>query len=424
MGYEYELLSAFAKDLNVDLKIIVAKDMNEVFDALITGKVDIVAANLTVTEERLDKVNFTEALLYTKQILVQCKPKDWQKMTEEKLNKQLIRTAIDLSGKNIYVRRGSSFYSRLKNLEEEIASPINITEVPGETTTEELIKMVAGRKILYTVADENVAMVNQTYYPQIDIKTAISFPQKIAWAVNKNSPLLLAELNSWIGNKKKTTEYAYLFNKYFKNPKEAEIRNESAYSSISGNRISIYDDMIIAYSKEIGWDWRLLASMIYQESRFNHNVKSWTGASGLMQMIPATAQHYGLDTCDATPIESIDAGTRHIIQLDKYWLKFIQNKEERIKFVLASYNVGLGHIIDARNLAKKYGENENIWFDNVEKFVLLKSKPEYYNDPVVRCGYCRGEEPYKYVREIITRFNHYKNALRSSDTNQVFADKN
>ena len=422
MGYEYEMLQSFSKSLNVDLKIIIAKNMNEIFDVLNKGEADILCANLTVTEERMKKVNFTEPLIYTRQVLVQCKPKGWEKMTLDKLNEKLVRTAIDLSGKNIYVRKNSSFYSRLVNLQEEIASKINITEVPGEITTEELISMVAERKISYTVADENVAMVNQAYYPQIDIKTAISFPQKIAWAVNKNSPLLLAELNNWIEKQKSTDQYSVLFNKYFKSPKSAELRNESQFSSISGNKISIYDDMIIAYAHEIGWDWRLLASMIYQESKFNPDAQSWAGACGLMQMIPSTAAKYGIDSCGATPIESIDAGARHIISLDKYWSKLITNKDERIKFVLASYNAGLGHIIDARNLAKKYNYDENIWFENVEKFILLKSNPQYYNDPVTRCGYCRGNEPYKYVREVISRYEHYKNVIKEIDSKQALAN--
>ncbi|TAL62212.1 MAG: transporter substrate-binding domain-containing protein [Bacteroidetes bacterium] len=423
MGYEYEMLRSFAKHLKVDLQIIVAKDMNEIFDLLQKGEVDIVCANLTVTEERMKKVNFTEPLIYTRQVLVQPKPKGWQNMNAEKQSEYLVRTTIDMSEKNIYVRKGSSFYSRLVNLQDEIASKINIIEVPGEVTTEGLIAMVANGKIPFTISDENVAMVNQTYYPALDIKTAISFPQKIAWAVNKRSPLLLAELNSWIIHKKNTTEYAALYNKYFKNPKGAGQRNESEFSSLGGNKISPYDDMIMAYSREIGWDWRLLASMIYQESKFDPNAQSWAGACGLMQMIPSTALQYGLDTCGGTAIESIDAGTRHIIKLDQYWAKVITNKNERIKFVLASYNVGLGHIIDARNLSRKYGKNPDLWQGNVEKYILLKSFPKYYNDPAVRCGYCRGQEPYNYVREIISRYEHYKNTIKENDENHVLADK-
>jgi membrane-bound lytic murein transglycosylase F len=415
MGYEYEMLKAFSKTLDVELKIIVAKNIDEIFDLLRKGKVDLIAANLTITEDRMKEVNFSDPLLYTRQVLVQQKPKGWEKMTTEKLEKYLIRNTIDMAGKNIYVRKGSSFYARLSNLQEEIASKINIVELPGDINTEEMIGMVAGAKISYTIADENVAMVNQTYYPNIDVKTAISFPQKIAWAVNKNSPLLLAGLNKWIKSQKNTAEYANLYNKYFKNPKGSGQRNGSEFSSMAGNKISPYDDMIIAYSREIEWDWRLLASMIYQESKFDPNAESWAGACGLMQLTPSTAGLYGIDTCGATPIQSIEGGTRHIVKLNKYWSKFITSKQERIKFVLASYNVGLGHIIDARNLAKKYGKNPDLWYNNVETYILLKSKPKYYNDPIVRCGYCRGQEPYNYVRQIIERYDHYKNTIISND---------
>jgi len=412
MGFEYEMLRDFAKNLNVNLKIIVAKNMDDIFYHLISGHVDIVAANLTVTEERMHLVNFSEPVLYTRQVLIQRKPDGWEKMSSKKLNEQLIRTAIDLDKKDIYVRKGSSFYSRLKNLQDEIAGNINIIEAPGEATTEELITMVAEGKIPYTIADENVAMVNQTYYPQIDIETAISFPQKIAWAVRKSSPLLLAELNCWLEKTMSAQNYVFLYNKYFKNTHSAELRKGSEFSSLGGNKISEYDDLIRAYSKELGWDWRLLTSMVYQESRFNPDAHSWMGACGLMQMIPSTAVKYGIDTCGATPIESIDAGTKHLQYLDKYWSKHIDEKNERVKFVLASYNAGLGHVIDARNLAKKYGKNPDVWFGNVEKYILLKSNPAYYNDPVARCGYCRGQEPYNYVRSILTRYEHYKNIIK------------
>lgn len=412
MGYEYEMLSGFAKYIGVDLKVIVAKDMDKIFDILNSNEVDIVAANLTVTEDRMKIVDFTEPLILTKQVLIQKKPNGWEKMNESIINEQLVKTTIDLDKKTIYVRKGSSFYSRLKNIEEEIAGNINIIEMPGDITTEALISMVANGKISYTVADENVAMVNQTYYPEIDIKTSISFPQKIAWSVRKKSPLLLAELNNWILKTKKESDYAVIYNKYFKNSKSVSIRKESEYSSLSQeNKISSYDELIIAYSREIGWDWRLLASMIYQESKFQPDARSWMGACGLMQMMPSTASIYGIDTCGATAIESIDAGTRHLLKLNGYWEKFISNKDERIKFVLASYNAGLGHIIDSRNLAKKYGKNEGIWYDNVETYILLKSNPKYYNDPIVRCGYCRGQEPYDYVRSIMKRYEHYKNVI-------------
>ena len=410
MGYEYELLNAFAKELGVKLELVIAKDMNTVFSQLNNGEVDIVAANLTVTKERLNLVDFSSPLMLVPQVLVQRKPKGWENMTKEELNDSLIRNVVDLSGKNISVRKGSSFYSRLQSLSEEIGEKINIIEAPGDQETEELISKVASGEIDYTIADENIALSNQTYYSNIDVETSISFPQKIAWAIRKESPQLLAAMNDWIEKRKSSKENVAVYSKYFKAKKKSGgPRGVGKYVSYSGGVISEYDDLIKTYSATIGWDWQLLAALISQESNFSPTARSWAGANGLMQLVPQTAKHYGLDTIDATAEQSIIAGTKYISDLDRYWKKYIPNKSERIKFVLASYNAGLGHVVDARNLAEKYGKDPGLWYDNVDYMILQKSNPLIYNDPIVKCGYCRGQETSAYVREILNRYNHYKN---------------
>lgn len=418
MGYEYELLNMFAQKMGLELKMVVAKDMNEIFKQLNNGDVDIVAANLTITKERLNIVDFTEPFCYVPQVLIQRKPTGWENMTRAELDENLIRNVVDLNGKNIAVRKGSSFYSRLISLSEEIGEKINIVEVSGQTTTEELISQVADGQIDYTIADENVALSNQTYYSNIDVGTPVSFPQKIAWAVRKDSPQLLAALNTWISNRKNTKEDQKLFAKYFKAHKKSTMDGRGSYVSYNEGIISQYDDLIKTYSKKIDWDWHLLAAMIYQESHFSPTARSWAGANGFMQLIPATAKYYGLDTIDATAEQSLQAGVNYLIDIDEYWRGKVKNKNERIKFVLASYNSGLGHVIDARNLASKYGMNPNVWYDNVETMILQKSNPTYYNDPVVRCGYCRGQEPYYYVREIMKRYTEYR---KIPDAKEVLA---
>jgi membrane-bound lytic murein transglycosylase F len=409
MGYEYEQLRAFAKELGVELQLVIAKDMNTVFSQLNNGEVDIVAANLTVTKERLNLVDFSKPLMLVPQVLVQRKPEGWENMTQGEQNERLIRNTVDLSGKNIHVRKGSSFYSRLMSLSEEIGEKINIIEVPGEQETEELISKVASGEIDYTIADENIALSNQTYYSNIDVETSVSFPQKIAWAIRKESPQLLAAMNEWIGKRKDSKEDLAVYSKYFKAKKKGAARGVGKYASYSGGIISVYDDLIKTYSAKIGWDWQLLASLISQESNFSPTARSWAGANGLMQLVPQTAKHYGLDTIDATAEQSIIAGTNYISDLDRYWRKYISNRQERIKFVLASYNAGLGHVVDARNLAVKYGKNPDVWYENVDYMILQKSNPLIYNDPVVKCGYCRGQETSAYVREILSRYNHYRN---------------
>lgn len=409
MGYEYELLDAFTKEIGLQLEMVVAKNMNDIFLQLNNGDVDIVAANLTITEDRLSVVNFTEPLLLTKQVLVQRKPNGWENMAPKELNAQLIRNTVDLNGKKIYVRKASSFYNRLINLSEEIGGKIDIMEAPGEYDTETLINKVANGEIDYTVADENVALSNQTYYSNIDVATAISFPQKIAWATRKQSPVLTEKLNEWIIKRKDSNANLAIYNKYFKTPKETDRGNTRKYISSGGGLSSEYDDLIKAYSKKIDWDWRLLASLIYQESHFSPTARSWAGANGLMQLMPGTAKRYGLDTIDATGEQSLKAGTDYLVDLEKYWRLYITDKEERIKFILASYNIGLGHVIDARNLAMNRGKNPNIWYNNVEYMILQKSNPMVYNDPIVKCGYCRGQETYIYVKEILNRYLLYKN---------------
>jgi membrane-bound lytic murein transglycosylase F len=426
MGYEYELLNAFAKEIGVELKMIIAKDMSQVFSLLNNSKVDIVAANLTVTKERMNFVDFSEPLMLVPQVLVQRKPEGWQNMSPAQLNEKLIRHTVDLSHKNIHIRKGSPFHARLINLSEEIGEKINITEIEGDINSEELIGKVASGEIEYTIAAENVAMSNLKYYPNVDIETPVSFPQKIAWAIRKESPELKTALNEWMAKRKESKENLAVFTKYFKAPEKKVGRGANGkFASYKDGVISQYDDLIRTYSKKIDWDWTLLASLIYQESKFSPTARSWAGANGLMQLVPQTAKHYGLDTVDATAEQSLEAGTSFIVDLDRYWRKHIKDKNERIKFVLASYNAGLGHVIDARKLAEKYGKDPNIWYDNVDFMILQKSNPVVYNDPVVKCGYCRGQEPYNYVREILERYAYYRKmpVKKTEATTDVLASK-
>ncbi|MCH7771779.1 MAG: transporter substrate-binding domain-containing protein [Bacteroidetes bacterium] len=411
MGYEFELLSLFAKHIGVELEIKVVKNMNKIISKLEKGYGDIIAANLTVTRERLERVNFTEYNILTTQVLIQRKPDGWENMKSvREIEKHLIRNPLDLIGKKIHVRKNSSFYTRLQSLSDEIGGDIEIMEAPGDFETELLISLVARGDIDYTIADENVAKVNLHYFPNIDASTEISLPQQIAWAVNKKSPDLLDALNEWILEFRRTKLYAVIYHKYFKNHRIQTQRVESDYFAVSTGKISKYDHIIKMYSYDINWDWRLIASLVYQESNFNPDALSWAGAFGLMQLMPTTASLYGVDSM-STVAQNVKAGTKHIRWLDNYWVNIIPDERERIKFVLASYNVGLGHVIDARNLAIKYSKNPNVWDNNVDNFLLKKSRERYYNDEVVKHGYCRGEEPYRYVREILSRYHHYKNVI-------------
>ena len=411
MGYQFELLKLLADHLEVKLVLEINNDINECFEGLNTGEYDIIALGLTVTKERNRIVDFTTPITQTRQVLVQRKPDKWRKMrTYDEVERHLIRNPLQLAGKTINIQKNTTFYSRLKNLSDEIGDSIFIIEDPDKEV-EELITDVVNKDIDYTISDEHIALVNKKYYPDIDVKTPISFQQNIAWAVKKGDSILLTEINNWLESFNKSLTSRFIYDKYFKNPRSVYIA-KSEYHSISGGKISRFDEEIKKNSKIIDWDWRLLASLIYQESQFRVNARSWVGAFGLMQLMPNTAKKYGVDSL-SPPEEQIAAGVKFLKLLDRQFLNKIENTKERKRFVLASYNAGIAHVYDARRLAEKNNKDPNIWEENVDFYLLNKSKPEFYRDSVVKYGYCRGEETYNFVSEIFERYEHYKNVIKN-----------
>jgi len=412
MGFQYDLLQELSDYLGIPIEVKVNNDLQKNFDELEHGDIDLIASNLTITGDRKEMVNFTLPHSQTRQVLVQRK--------ENKKNSffapaELVRNPIQLGGKTVYVQKGSVYVDRLRHLSEETGEKINIVEVPIEA--EQLIRMVARKEIDYTVADENIASVNSSYFSDLDTETVISFPQNQAWAVRKGADKLRDEINYWLEGFKKTRHYAVLYNKYFKSSRSASIVKSAYYYPETG-RISRYDNILKKEADNIGWDWRLLASMVYQESRFNPQAKSWAGAFGVMQLMPFTAKRFGVDA-SSSPAAQIHAGVRFIHWLDVQLKPYVQDKKEREKFVLASYNIGMGHVLDAMKLAEKYGKNPAKWEDNVEFYLLKKSDPKYFTDPVVKNGYARGTETFRYVRDIMYRYNHYLNINENTDLAQL-----
>jgi peptidoglycan lytic transglycosylase F len=407
MGYDYELLQLFAKHINVSLKINVTTGIGKAIGKLNRGEGDILAFPLTITKRRRQYLAFTRPHFNSYQVLVQRKPDNWRNLTLDQINNAMLRNPADLIGKKVHVLRHSSFVDRLENLSEEVGGDIIIKEDTANSESEELIKQVAKGQIDLTVADHSIAAVNAAYYPNIDINTILSLPQQIAWGVRTNSPNLLNAFNEWLDQIKQEPTFMVIYNRYYKSPHTSRIRMNSDYSSLGGNKLSPYDDLIREGAETLGWDWRLLAAVIYQESQFEPDNESWAGAKGLMQLMPETAERFGATNVD-DPKESLRAGVRYLKYLDNFWQKTIQDQNERLKFVLASYNAGLGHIIDAQSLAIKYGKNPSVWENNVEEFLLKKSLPEFFQDSVVKQGYCKCEEPVNYVTKVLDRYEQYK----------------
>ena len=405
MGYEYELLKMFADSIGLELRINLESNLEKAFKLLNEGAGDVLAYNLTVTKERKKRIAFTHYHNLVKQVLIQRKPDNWRQMKLHEIEKTLIRNPVDLIGKEVYVRYHSAYLHRLRNLSDEIGGDIIIIEDFPNMETEMIIKKVVNGDIEYTVAEEDIALVNATYYPILDINTAVSFPQQISWGVRKNADSLLVLMNNWIRQMKKTPDYYTVYNRYFKNSRASKQRNRSEYSTMGGGKISPFDEFLKESAEVLGWDWRLLAAQVFKESKFDPDAISWAGAIGLLQVLPKTGESYGY-TDLKTPRTNLAAATEHLKWLQSMWEKEIENPEERQKFVLASYNVGHGHVFDAIRLAEKYEGNPKEW-ESVSSFLLKKEDPEYFNDEVVRFGYCRGSEPVRYVKVIYATYDNY-----------------
>ena len=398
MGFQYELAQQFARSLGVKLNVKIVKDENALVDSLLAGKGDLIAYNLAVTNRRKDKLIYCGEENITHQVIVQ------------RRRKNALTDVTQLVDRDVYVNPGV-YRVRLANLNKELGGGIRLHVMPADSVSAEgLITQVAEGIIDYTVATNEVARINKTYYPNLDIRLKISFDQRSSWAVRKTSPRLAEAADKWHKENINSAEFRASAQRYFELNKHV---SHGAILSVADGKISVYDDLFRKYAKQIGWDWRLLASLAYTESNFDPNVTSWAGAKGLMQLMPATSRAMGVPAGkENDPEESIRAGVKLIAALQQIFKK-VDDPAEQVKFVLAAYNAGAGHVTDAIALARKYGRDPYVWEHNVAHYILLKSNEEFYQDPVCKNGYFRGTETYNFVREVLERTEVYKEKIRS-----------
>lgn len=391
-GYEYEMIKKFADDMGLKLHITVADNIQQLSQKLLEGKGDIIAYPMPIIGDTKSIMRYCGTERESEQVLVQ---QDIQPITD----------VIQLIGKDIYVEQGSKYEERLNNLNNELGGGIHIHLIDRDTiVTEDLIEMVSKGEIPYTLADENLARLNRTYYHNIDLGLKVSFPQRAKWAVHNNAPQLAQAVDEWAQKDVNDNDIKAINKRYFELSKEV---TGGAILSIADGRISQYDEIFKREAQKIGWDWRLLASMAYHESRFDSSVVSWAGARGIMQLMPATASAFGVGMDSiAYPGPNVRAAVKSIEAVEKS-IQSITDPHEKLKFTLAAYNSGVGHLFDAIALAKKYGMNPQIWYGEVEEAMLMKGNPEYYNDEVCRCGYLRGRQTTSYVREVMALYNYY-----------------
>ena len=399
MGYDYDLICDFARSHGIALRFKVARSMPALLDMLKNKSVDVLACEVPVTAEYKSRVQHCGAVNETYQVLVQHS------------GEGLIHDVTQLIGRDVYVEKGSKYESRLRNLDNEVGGGINIHAVEGEAAIPtELIQRVSRREIPFTIVDSDIAQMNLTYYDSINIKLRVGFEQRSSWAVSKRDQWLADSIDEWAASLDAQEYSKQALKHYFemnRGPKPDSVKVDTLAVTPPGG-ISPYDQVFKKYALEMGWDWRLLAAIAFSESGFDPNATSWMGARGLMQVMPKTARSFGVSESDlGNPEVSVRVASKILKELDGI-MRSRTGAADRIKFVLASYNAGSGHVTDAIALARKYELNPRVWNENVEQAMLWKMDPEYYNDSVCSNGYCRGTEPVDYVVKVLNCYENYK----------------
>ena len=389
LGFEYEILAAFAKSIHLPLELKVVSNSKDFFRLLNDGEGDILGANLAISLADKKIINYSEPFYFAEQVLIQ------------RQNDTLIREPLDLIEKTIYVRKNSCFQKRLSSIQEEIGSKIAVKTFDNDPITEDLIEKVANGEINYTLAHENLARISKELHPNLKIQTKISFKQKIAFALRLKSPKLKKSLDLFLEKYCESNEFKELKKKYFDYLSNQVVID---FTFKNGN-LSPFDDLFKDAANKYSWDWKILVAISHKESRFNPNARGLGGAFGLMQFMPLTGRIYGVGP-SSTPKEQIDAAMKMLDKTYRSWSS-VPDPEQRMKFTLGSYNAGRCHIEDAQKLARDNGLNPDLWDGNVELMVKKLSDPEYYGSARLRCGAYRGGAV-SYVRTIYSNYKAWQ----------------
>lgn len=429
MGFEYELLAAFAEEHELAFRTVVLGDSGSWITRLNRGDADVVAARLIPSQVESEAVFFTRPLYETQAAVVQRSGEgegpDLPDMVDSLLGPErelvpggegldttvdlpvrLVEEPVDLGGRTVVIPGQPALYERLLEIQDGISGDIEIVELEGDARTETLLRRLAAGGVSLAAAPEELARLSADYYQNLVVRPTLGGGEGVAWAVRRTSPELLRRLDEWIMEEENRTLAAVLYRKYYVDRQGYRERGRSGYLSSETGRLSEFDPLFRSAAAELGWDWRLLAAQAYQESRFQPRARSWAGAMGLLQLMPGTAREVGVET-PFDPEENVRGGVRYLAALNEQWREAIPDPDERLRFVLASYNAGRGHVLDAQRLAAAHGDDETAWED-VAYWLLQKSRRPVYTHPVVRHGFVRGLEPVTYVGRILDLYGNYR----------------
>ena len=404
MGYQLKLLESFAGYLGVPLRIIASNDISKLEYYLYYNAADLIALNLPISREGKKLVQFSDPFGETRLVLVQRK-----KSGSNSTVPDVIKSLKDFPRDTVYVRKNPFLNTEYHYFYKKTGKNAILKEETG-ISQEELIRRVSAGTIRFAIVQENVAMEYHRYYRDLDI-SVLAFPFfSYGWGMGRASDSLRTEVNEWLAEFKASRDLKKTYLDYFDNQHIAGFL-QSDYFSVSGTKLSPYDDAIREQSRKVWWDWRLVASLIYEESNFRPGQISSRSASGLMQLMPETAAKFGIDSM-ATPARQIAGGVKYLQYLDKQLPDEISSPVERIYFVLASYNVGIGRVMVAREKAEKFGKDKNRWNGHVDYYLLRRSK----TDPVAKSdttdSFAGDYKIEGFVDDIVTRYYHYRNLIK------------
>ncbi|MCC7073907.1 MAG: transporter substrate-binding domain-containing protein [Deltaproteobacteria bacterium] len=403
-GVDYELAQWIAEEMGVRLEMVVAPTQRELVPWLLDGRGDVIIAGLSTAAARADRVHFTRPYIETPWVVVVKKPPAKKGKAKGKANDEppALTSLPELAGKDVVVKPSSGAMKRLRGLE----IPGLVPRAAKETEeSEDLLDEVGEGKAFACVIEERIAKVELLH--RDDLHIALALPggdDQAALAVRQEDAQLHEFLEKFLEQNYKSTRWNLMWRRYHSWKDETRaVRNDELRADREG-RITPWDEMFRAVGKEHEVDWRLIAAQCYQESRFDVGARSAFGAIGIMQFLPSTAKELGCS--DPTePRAAITCAGRFVGKLVKRYTEDSVALKDRVRFALAAYNAGPGHLDDARVLAKAQGLDGNRWFGNVETAMLLLSKPRYYE--TARHGFARGEETVRYVSEIQTRYDAY-----------------
>ncbi len=386
-GFEYELAKQFADYLGVELEIIVQNEFHKILPSVVNNDAHIGAAGITHTKQREAYLDFGPE--YTKVV---------SQVTYNNGHKKP-KSITDLLGKRIAVVKGSTHAQIL--LDHKEFFPELIWKEHPDLTSEELMLLTSDSLIDYTIVDSNELAVTRRYFPKLRIGFNLGSEESLAWAMKKSDDDSLQNaVNKFFAKIESDGTLTHLREKYFGHVNDISPIDSHTFLKHVHERLPKYENLFKAAAIEFDQDWRFLAALSYQESLWNSKAVSPTGVKGLMMLTRDTAHDLKINN-RIDPLTSVNGGTKYFLtMLEKIPARI--SEPDRTWMALAAYNVGFGHLEDARILTQRAGDNPDLWMD-VRRYLPLLSNKKWYEK--TRHGYARGKEPVIYVQNIRNYFD-------------------